>query len=345
MQRANGTSRYKRRSYNAYALKRAKKRLVGALVSALALAVLIAVYQLVPGTQDAIHSALGIVEAQGALAAQVQPGDSAIHFISVGQGDAVLLQSGGEYALVDAGPPEGTDNLLAYMKALGVKQLKYLVMSHPHADHIGGMNAVIKAFGVSEMLLPDLSKGPMPTTYTFTQILQSLHTRGVKTATMHTGDAFALGTATLTVLADGLQTEDNLNLICPALLFEMDGVRYLSTGDGEKEDEQALLDAHVDVRADILKAGHHGSSTSNTHAFVAAVHPALVVVSCGLNNDYGHPHRGALQSFEDVGAEVLRTDLSGTVTVRATGDGSYESLTAAQANAAVPEEEHTQEAA
>ncbi len=336
MRHTKGGARYSRSPYNTYALKRVKKRLLAALASALLAGLMIAVFALAPGVREHLYDVLGITNIQGGMAG---PEDDAVHFIDVGQGDAVLLQSGGEFALVDTGPPEGADNLLAYLRAAGVKRLRYLVMSHPHADHIGAMNEVINAVEVDEMLLPVLDKGPTSTTATFVNILQSLQKKGVKTVEMHAGDVFPLGAATLAVLADGVATEDNLNLICPALLFEMDGVRYLSTGDGEKQDEQAMLDAAVDVHADIFKAGHHGSSTSNTSAFVAAVRPSLVVVTCGRDNDYGHPHRDAMQSFESVGARVLRTDLDGTVVVRATSDGRYEYATAAQANTYVPEEE------
>ena len=230
----------------------------------------------------------------------------------MGQGDAVLLEQNGAFALIDAGEREAADGLMAYLQAAGVAKLDLLVMTHPHADHIGGMQAVLDAFPVDRAVLPDFAKAPMPTTSTFLNLLDAIREKQIPTVTARAGDVFPLGEGTLTVLGDGVAAE-NLNDISLVTLFEAPGLRCLSSGDGEKAVEDAVLASGADVHADVFKAAHHGSSTSNTQAFLDAVRPQAVVVSCGAGNSYGHPHNEALAAFANVGAQVYRTDTEGTI--------------------------------
>ena len=235
-----------------------------------------------------------------------------VHFIDVGQGDAVLLEQNGAFALIDAGDRDAADGLVAYLQAAGVTKLDLLVMTHPHADHIGGMRAVVDAFPVDRAVLPDFAKAPMPTTSTFLGLLAAIREKQIPTVTARAGDTFSLGEGTLTVLGDGVTTE-NLNDLSLVTLFEAPGLRYLSSGDGEQAVESAVLASGADVRANLFKAAHHGSSTSNTQAFLDAARPQTVVVSCGAGNSYGHPHSQALATFANVGAQVYRTDTGGTI--------------------------------
>ena len=209
-------------------------------------------------------------------------------------------------------PEEAADGLVAYLQAAGVAKLDLLVMTHPHADHIGGMQAVLDAFPVDRAVLPDFAKAPMPTTSTFLNLLDAIREKQISTVTARAGDVFPLGEGTLTVLGDGVAAE-NLNDISLVTLFEAPGLRCLSSGDGEKAVEDAVLASGADVHADVFKAAHHGSSTSNTQAFLDAVRPQAVVVSCGAGNSYGHPHSEALAAFANVGAQVYRTDTEGTI--------------------------------
>ncbi len=235
-----------------------------------------------------------------------------IHFVDVGQGDAVLIEQDGCFALIDAGERDAAESLVAYLQEAGVDRLSLLIMTHPHSDHIGGMRQVVENFPVDKFVLPDLAKGPMPTTSSFTKLLEAVKKKRIPTVTAQCGDVYTLGGGTITVLGTGVET-DNLNDISLVTLFEAEGLRYFSSGDGEKAVERALLDSGADVRADLYKAAHHGSSTSNTQALLEAVRPRVVAISCGRDNDYGHPHHEAMETFESIGAAVYRTDLSGTI--------------------------------
>ncbi|MFV0413058.1 MAG: ComEC/Rec2 family competence protein [Oscillospiraceae bacterium] len=290
-----------------------KEQKWGAMLSALVLALVLGVLMLtVPGFSDEVFEIFGIRRSEAAVAAQV---DSAtkVHIIDVLQGDAALLEQNGEFALIDAGPPEGQDNLLAYLNGLGITRLKYVILTHPHADHYGGMQAVVENFTVEQMILPDLSKAPTPTASTFQRLLEALANKKVKTKTAKEGDSYPLGTGSIRVLQAGLETKDNYNLLSLALLFEADGFRFLDTGDAEKQNEQALLQSGADLRADVFMAGHHGSSTSNSKSFLQAVRPEVVAISLGAGNSYGHPHREAMAAFEEQNATILRTDQNGTI--------------------------------
>lgn len=263
-------------------------------------------------TWQQLYSWFGVAAPVPHLPEEAAGAATKVHFIDVGQGDAVLLEQNGAFALIDAGEREAADGLVAYLQAAGVAKLDLLVMTHPHADHIGGMQAVLDAFPVDRAVLPDFAKAPMPTTSTFLNLLDAIREKQISTVTARAGDVFPLGEGTLTVLGDGVAAE-NLNDISLVTLFEAPGLRCLSSGDGEKAVEDAVLASGADVHADVFKAAHHGSSTSNTQAFLDAVRPQAVVVSCGAGNSYGHPHSEALAAFANVGAQVYRTDTEGTI--------------------------------
>lgn len=300
--------------------------LVGILLASLLAAALIAI----PGFEENLYKLLGITPS-GLVPVMELQSPTGVHFIDIGQGDAVLLEESGEFALIDAGLPEGKDTLLAYLREAGVQSLKYVVMTHPHADHIGGMTAVVSAFPVEKVLMPDFEKAPYPTTSLFLGLLTRIEERGLAVQTMVQGEVYPLGTGTIRVVHDGVWTADNYNLISTGLLFEAGGLRYLSTGDAEKPNEAVMLEEAENLPANLFKAGHHGSSTSNTLPFLQAVSPQIVVISCATGNSYGHPHREPLKVFQEVGAQVLRTDRNGSVLVRPDQQGNLVAATSKEA--------------
>lgn len=239
---------------------------------------------------------------------------NAVHFIDVGQGDCVLLQSQGHYALIDAGVSDAKENIFQYLDDLGVKKLDMVIMSHPHADHIGSMAAVLEEYEIGQMLLPNIDNGPEPTTSVYERVLNVLENKDIPTSMANPGDTYALGSGKITILLDGVKTTD-LNDTSTALRFDAGDLGFLATGDGEKDAEEALLQQNRNLSADVYKAAHHGSSTSNTLELLQAASPQLIVVSCGKDNSYGHPHREALENFAAVNAQVLRTDESGSIAV------------------------------
>lgn len=300
--------------------KNKEKKLAMGLVGLLLVVALTALLVAVPQVKDWLWQISGIGPAE-----MPPPTGSAstvaVHIIDVGQGDAALLSADGEFALLDAGPPEGTDVLLSYLQNAGVQRLRYVVMTHPHADHIGGMQAVIERFDVGLVVLPDFSLAPYPTTKTFESLLETMLNKNIAAETATVGAVYPLGGGKMTIVHAGLPTEDNYNLLSVAVLFEAEGLRFLNTGDGEKPNERAMLESGLDLSASVFMAAHHGSSTSNSEEFIAAVAPQMVVISCAAGNPYGHPHRPALRAFEQCGAMVLRTDKQGHVVIQPDGNG------------------------
>lgn len=245
-------------------------------------------------------------------------GDAAlsVHYIDVGQADAILLISEGEAMLIDGGNRADGPDVAAYLAAQGVDQLKYAVATHPHEDHIGGLPDVIRSVEIGSFLLPEKTAS----TNIYLDMLDALDETGTPVSIPAPGDSFSLGSCGVEVLGPGRMYDDaNNNSV--VLRVTCGETAFLFTGDMEIEAEEDLLAEDFDLSADVLKLGHHGSSTSSGDAFLDAVDPAYAVISCETGNDYGHPHREVIESMARRNVTVYRTDTMGTVVARCDGDG------------------------
>lgn len=256
------------------------------------------------------------------------PGDvlktgTSVHFIDVGQADSTLILSGGVSCLVDAGDLDSAADLTAYLDMLDIQSIDYLVMTHPHADHIGSMDDILEDYPVGQVLLPDFELGPTPTSNIFNKVLTLIDEKQIPTQTMTQGASWTVGQGTLQVVSGGVET-DNYNNLSPVLKFTSPSLSLVLSGDGETEVEQAALASGGDLSADLFQAGHHGSSTSNSLAFLQAIHPSVMVISCGLDNSYGHPHAETLENAAAVGTQVFRTDQQGSIAVYRDGEGQLQ---------------------
>lgn len=238
-----------------------------------------------------------------------------VHFIDVGQGDATLLMCGGEAMLIDAGDDSKGTAVQNYLKKQGVSRLKYLVLTHTDADHIGGSDVIISKFQVDNVFIGDFPKENR----VYRNLMDALAYRGYPWSTPEVGSRYTLGTAEITILAPN-RSYDDPNNCSIALLVENGEDSFLFTGDAEEEAEEDILANGLSVDCDVFKAGHHGSKTSNSTAFLEAVSPQKVVISCGEDNSYGHPHAGPLNTFRSMGAEVYRTDEQGSIVATSTGE-------------------------
>ena len=263
----------------------------------------------------ALDSLLPASSPAASTAAGASGESTTLRFLDMGQSDATLIQQGSGFILIDAADSSHSEELLHDLQAAGVQTIDLLVMTHPHADHIGAMAQVLENFTVKQVLLPDFDKAPLPTTRTFENVMEEIASQNIPTVAAQRGWTFSLGEGTLTVLGSGVETS-NYNEVSIAGRFDSPDMTYLFTGDGESGVEQDLLDSGVNLSAQVYKAGHHGSSTSSGEAFLARVRPGIAIISCGLDNDYGHPDAETLDKLSAVGAQVWRTDLQGTITVR-----------------------------
>lgn len=240
-------------------------------------------------------------------------GEFEVHMLDVGQALSVLLRApGGECALIDAGERGDGELVCDYLESQGVRKLDYLIATHAHADHIGGMAGVVRRFEIGKIIMSDLPEGLEPTTKVYIDLLEAIAEKGYQITLARPGTQYNLGEAIFELEAPNAQYQDlNNTSVVTRVIYGQRG--FLIEGDAELESERDMLRLGREVSADVLIAGHHGSSTSSSQKFLEAVSPQAVGISCGLGNKYGHPHEETLDKLEQMGCQVLRTDLCGTV--------------------------------
>lgn len=255
--------------------------------------------------------------------------DLEIHYIDVGQGDCSLIKWEGAAVLIDCGERENAETVLKYLKNQGVEKLDIIIATHPHSDHIGAMGDIISGIDVERVIAPKVSSDMTPTTKTYERFLQAMRDKALKLTAAKPGTVYALTGRTvasaekqppkLEILAP-VADYDDLNDYSVVVRMTYGETSYLFTGDAETKAEKDILNSGADVSADVLKAGHHGSSTSTSESFLEAVSPEICVIQCGEGNSYGHPHAEILERLESRGVKYYRNDLSGTVTVYSDGE-------------------------
>ncbi|MCI8501651.1 MAG: MBL fold metallo-hydrolase [Oscillospiraceae bacterium] len=245
-----------------------------------------------------------------------QDADVAVHFIDVGQGDSVYIKAYGRNILIDAGEKETErTDVVEYLSSLGVKRLDYVIGSHPHSDHIGGLQAVIEAFEIGTVIMPRIPDEIVPTTATYRNLLGAIEKKGLKIKAAQDCGEIILAEgkdAKLTFLGP-TKDYDNLNSMSVCVKFSAKGYSALFCGDAEKDAEKEMLKQKDALRCSILKLSHHGSSTSSTQKFLDAVSPDCFVICVGANNSYNHPTTSVLGRIEKFEKPVYRTDLNGSI--------------------------------
>lgn len=235
-----------------------------------------------------------------------------VHFINVGQGDCTLIKTPDGNMLIDAGENGYEKTVLDYLEAQGVDSLKYLVATHPHSDHIGGVAEVLDAVPTENIIMPRLSKNNTPTTTTYEKMLTAIKNSGAKVIAAKPGNEYSFGDAEFTVLAP-FEQDENLNNMSVVLKLSYSGYSFIFSGDAEKEVENQILKAGYDISADVYKGAHHGSSTSNSKKFVRAINPTYAVLSYEEGNSYGHPHKETVDLFNEERIVYYSTADYGTI--------------------------------
>jgi len=242
-------------------------------------------------------------------------GELEVHFIDVGQADCILIKQGSAAMLIDAGNNADASAVVAYLRGAGITRLVTVIGTHPHEDHIGGLDAVLLAFPAGSVIMPKVAH----TTKTFEDVLDAIEAKGLSVTAPVPGRRFGVGDARCTVLAPRSAAYDDLNDYSVVVRLTFGDTAFLFTGDAGAESENEMLSGGLPLGADVLKVGHHGSRTSSTAAFLRAVSPSAAVISAGTDNDYGHPAPETLARLRDAGARVYRTDLSGTIVAYSDG--------------------------
>ena len=238
-----------------------------------------------------------------------------VHYLDVGQGDSEILQCGNQTMLIDAGTNDSTKTLIQDIKNLGITRFDIVIATHPHEDHIGGMDAVINQFDIGTVYMPDVTT----TTATFSDVLKALQNKNLTPIHPTAGTVFNLDSAQCTVLAPNSPKYPDMNNYSIVIRVVFGSNSFLFTGDAQTQSEAEMLAKGYNLQADVLKVGHHGSDTATSPAFLTAVNPKYAVIEVGTGNDYGHPHAVTLQKLAAAGVTVYRTDLNRTVTITSNG--------------------------
>ena len=244
-------------------------------------------------------------------------GKLTVDFIDVGQGDAILVRAPqGLTMLIDAGDNSEEDRMVQYLQDKGIKRLDYVIGTHPHADHIGGLDKVIRSFEIGEIYMPKKSH----TTKTFEDVLLAIKEKGYKIHTAKAGVSLDLGEGVgVQMVAPVEDSYEDLNDYSAVIRVSYGDTSFLFTGDAEKIAEYDMIEGRYPLESTVLKVGHHGSITSTTEEFLEAVAPTYGVISSKKDNSYGHPHKEIIERLEQANVTYYNTQDDGTVI--ATTDG------------------------
>lgn len=233
-----------------------------------------------------------------------------VHFLDVGQADCTLLESDGHFMLIDAGDNNDENVIINYLDERGVQKIDYIIGTHPHADHIGSMDAVINKYEIETIYMPFIAHN----TKTFDDVLTAIEKKGLKVTEPEPGAQFAFNDIPVTILGP-VKEYTNLNNNSIVLKVETEKISFLFTGDAEQESEQDMLSAGYDLSAEFLKVGHHGSDTSSSSKFLEAVNPKVAIIPVGTDNQYGHPSEDTIKKLSDMGVETYRLDQTGNIII------------------------------
>ncbi len=248
---------------------------------------------------------------------------TSIHYLDVGQGDSALICGSEKTILIDGGDREYGNTVIADLKEYGVENIDCIIGTHPHADHIGGLADVLlyaaenDDLTIGEVIIPDIPEEDIPTSYTYQKFLDGIEKNNIDITFAEYKMTIDIGSGIMTLYppVEG-ENYSSLNDYSVCVYLECGETSFFFTGDMEKNEELDMLEAGYldDVKADVLKAGHHGSSTSSSEELLEQINPDYVVISCGAGNSYGHPHEEALQRFNEYADKIYRTDTDGTIT-------------------------------
>jgi len=245
--------------------------------------------------------------------------DNCLHifFIDVGQGDSALIESSGHYLLIDAGDNDHGEKVVSLLKDFGVSRLDYVIATHPHIDHIGGLDTVIDTFDIETIIMPPVGHN----TGSFRELLDAINRKELEITSPLVGTDYKLGAAAFTIITPVSSYGENLNNWSVGIKLIFGETAFILCGDIEKEAEADIIADSGDLAADVLKISHHGCNNSTSDEFLRAVDPTYAIISCGADNPYAYPDEETLTKLADAGITLYRTDIDGTIIC--TSNGSF----------------------
>lgn len=244
-----------------------------------------------------------------------------VHFIDVGQADSALIECDGETMMIDGGNVADSNVVAAYLKKEDITELNYVVCSHAHEDHVGGLSGALSVTKADNIYAPKTEAN----TKAYKNFKKKAEEQNVEIKHPNVGDEIQLGSSTVEFLGPVDENGKDLNSTSIVLKITYGNTSFLFTGDAESDEEEEILNSGADLKSTVLKVGHHGSRTSTSYPFLREVMPQYAVISVEKGNSYGHPNEETLSKLSDAGVEVYRTDESGDIVM--TSDGNSISIT------------------
>lgn len=245
-------------------------------------------------------------------------GNIEISYLDVGQGDSIYIKVNDFDILIDAGPRSDVNKLMKQLGEKNIDDFEIVIATHPHEDHIGGMTKVFEKYKVENFYMPKITHN----TKTFENMIKEVSNKGLKPKVIKEGTTIELGEgAKIDVYSPIKDSYDNLNNYSPIMKLTFGNNKFIFTGDAEIEVEKDVLSKYLDrLKGDVIKFGHHGSSTSSSTEFIKAISPKYGIISCGVDNSYGHPHKETVRLIKEQNIKAYRTDTQGQITL--TSDGN-----------------------
>lgn len=238
-----------------------------------------------------------------------------VHYIDVGQGDCTLIVCGEDTLLIDGGDNSQGTRIQAYLMKLGIKELDYVIATHPDADHIGGLDVILYKYDCDTIIMNDEKKD----TKSYEELMDTIEIKNYEVTLPEAGERYELGEAYFYIVAPVENDYGDSNNYSVGIRLVHGNNSFLFLGDAEKEAEEDILEDGMDVESTVYKVSHHGSSSSTTEAFLSEIRPDYAVISCGQDNAYGHPHDEIIELLEKYDIKIYRTDVSGTVIAESDG--------------------------
>lgn len=244
----------------------------------------------------------------------VTDGTIEVHMIDVGQGDSILIMAPKGNVLIDAGDESAEDALRSYLDSMKIEKIDYLILTHPDADHIGSADMVVNTYSVGSVVSEPYTYTTK--TQTYKNLENAIETHSVTTIDPSPNDVYSLGDLHMTILAPLDTYKDDKNNNSIVVRLDYGETSFMMTGDAEKKSEKAMVEQYGlsgKLRCNVLKVGHHGSTTSTSDDFLSSVKPQIAIISCGKGNKFGHPKQETLDKLTAAGVTVYRTDEVGTI--------------------------------
>lgn len=247
-------------------------------------------------------------------------GKLAVHFIDIGQGDSILIQNPeNEFILIDTGEKDQYEKLTGYLDYYKITKFKYVIFTHPHSDHIGSADKIVKNYDIENIIMSNATNN----TKTFERLITEIEKKNLEIIPAEPGDIYKFGDAEFIILAPNSEEYKSLNNYSVVIKLTYGNTKFLFTGDMEKESENEVIsyckNNNINLSVDVLKVAHHGSSTSSQTNFIKTVNPEYAVIMCGTDNSYNHPNLKVVDRIESNGSEILRTDLEGDIIIVSDG--------------------------